>query len=123
MIREESRAYWTLIRFTPLLPKIHPPLSGFGTTKRRVFYAEVGHLAVSDRPDYFCALKKRADENAVCVDILNAPMLMRRFPFFNFPLLAMVSPLFIRQGWRLYQSARANSGAMRRYLKIRRHGD
>ncbi|WOV90454.1 MAG: FAD-dependent oxidoreductase [Candidatus Zeuxoniibacter abyssi] len=48
------------------------------------FYAEVGHLAVSDRPDYFCALKKRADENAVCVDILNAPMLMRRFPFFNF---------------------------------------
>ena len=47
--------------------KIHPPLSGFGTTKRRVFYAEVGHLAVSDRPDYFCALKKRADENAVCV--------------------------------------------------------
>ena len=45
------------------------------------FYAEVGHLAVSDRPDYFCALKKRADENAVCVDILNAPMLMRRFRF------------------------------------------
>ena len=44
----------------------------------------MGHLAVSDRPDYFCALKKRADENAVCVDIFKCTDADAAFSVFQF---------------------------------------